>query len=58
MKLARFHILTLATRFTIDPLLPDNTMVDSRIGIWLIGAKGGVASTAILGLAALKRGLV
>jgi len=33
-------------------------MNDSRIGIWFIGAKGGVASTAILGLAALKRGLI
>jgi len=31
---------------------------DSNIGLWLIGAKGGVASTAILGLAALKRGLI
>jgi len=33
-------------------------MADSRIGIWLIGAKGGVASTAITGLAALCKGLV
>ncbi len=33
-------------------------MGDSRVGIWLIGAKGGVASTAILGLTALKRGLI
>ena len=33
-------------------------MNDGRIGIWLIGAKGGVASTAILGLAALQRGLI
>jgi myo-inositol-1-phosphate synthase len=32
-------------------------MTDARIGVWLIGAKGGVASTAILGLIALKRGL-
>ena len=32
-------------------------MVDSHVGVWLIGAKGGVASTAILGLVALKRGL-
>jgi len=29
-----------------------------RIGIWLIGAKGGVAATALVGLAALRRGLV
>lgn len=28
-----------------------------RIGIWLVGAHGGVAATATLGLAALKRGL-
>jgi myo-inositol-1-phosphate synthase len=33
-------------------------MGSSRIGIWFIGAKGGVATTAITGLAALKRGLV
>ena len=31
---------------------------DSNIGIWLIGARGGVASTAILGLTAIKRGLI
>jgi myo-inositol-1-phosphate synthase len=30
-------------------------MSKKRIGIWLIGAKGGVGSTAILGLAALKK---
>ncbi len=33
-------------------------MADTRVGIWLIGAKGGVASTTILGLAALKRRLI
>jgi len=33
-------------------------MANPKIGIWLIGAKGGVASTAIVGLAALKKGLV
>jgi len=33
-------------------------MSDSQVGVWLIGAKGGVASTAILGLIALKRGLI
>ncbi len=32
-------------------------MKESRIGVWLIGAKGGVASTVVLGLAALKKGL-
>ncbi len=31
---------------------------NKRIGIWLIGAKGGVATTTIVGLAALKEGLV
>jgi myo-inositol-1-phosphate synthase len=29
-----------------------------RIGIWLLGARGGVAATTILGLCALRRGLV
>ena len=29
-----------------------------RIGIWLIGSKGGVAITTIVGLVALKKGLV
>jgi myo-inositol-1-phosphate synthase len=31
-------------------------MTRSRIGIWLIGAKGGVAATALVGLTALKKG--
>ncbi len=31
---------------------------DFTVGIWLIGARGGVASTAVLGLAAMKRGLI
>ena len=31
-------------------------MARSRIGIWLIGAKGGVAATALVGLTALKKG--
>jgi myo-inositol-1-phosphate synthase len=30
----------------------------TRIGLWLIGAKGGVATTVMTGLAALARGLV
>jgi myo-inositol-1-phosphate synthase len=34
------------------------SMARSRIGVWLIGAKGGVASTAQVGLAALKKGLI
>ncbi len=33
-------------------------MTQANIGIWLIGAKGGVATTTILGLAALGKGLV
>src|SRR5205085_1430380 len=33
-------------------------MARSRVGIWLIGAKGGVASTALVGLCALKKGLI
>lgn len=33
-------------------------MPNSRVGIWLIGAKGGVASTAAVGLLALQRGLI
>ncbi len=33
-------------------------MARSRIGVWFIGAKGGVASTAQVGLAALKKGLI
>src|SRR5262245_65356697 len=32
-------------------------MSDRRVGLWLIGACGGVGSTATLGLAALARGL-
>ncbi len=32
--------------------------MSSRIGIWFIGAHGGVASTATLGISALRRGLV
>ena len=33
-------------------------MAQAEIGIWLIGARGGVATSAIVGLCALKRGLV
>jgi myo-inositol-1-phosphate synthase len=32
-------------------------MPERRVGLWLIGALGGVASTVALGLAALRRGL-
>jgi len=33
-------------------------MARPRIGIWLIGARGGVATTSIVGLAALQRKLI
>ena len=33
-------------------------MARPRIGIWLIGAKGGVATTALVGLIALRKGLI
>jgi myo-inositol-1-phosphate synthase len=33
-------------------------MANPKIGIWLIGIKGGVACTAIVGLAALKKNLI
>jgi len=33
-------------------------MSESRVGIWLIGAKGGVASTSIVGVCALARQLI
>jgi myo-inositol-1-phosphate synthase len=33
-------------------------MARARIGIWLVGAKGGVATTATVGLIALKKGLI
>jgi len=33
-------------------------MATPKIGIWLVGVKGGVACTAIVGLAALKKNLI
>ena len=33
-------------------------MSSRRVGLWLVGAFGGVGSTAALGLAAWKRGLM
>ncbi|HEV2971320.1 MAG TPA: inositol-3-phosphate synthase [Pirellulales bacterium] len=33
-------------------------MAHARIGLWLIGAKGGVATTTLTGLTALKKGLI
>src|ERR1700722_3184129 len=39
-------------------LLPETaSMKNRRVGLWLIGAWGGVSATAVLGLAAWKRGL-
>ena len=32
-------------------------MPERRVGLWLIGALGGVGSTIALGLAAMRRGL-
>lgn len=32
-------------------------MAKKRVGVWLIGAKGGVATTTIVGLTALRKGL-
>src|ERR1700736_4212714 len=33
-------------------------MARTRIGLWLIGAKGGVATTALTGLIALRKGII
>ncbi|MEN6494621.1 MAG: inositol-3-phosphate synthase [Thermoguttaceae bacterium] len=33
-------------------------MAQPRVGIWLIGARGGIAATTLVGLATLKRSLV
>jgi len=33
-------------------------MGENRVGVWLIGAKGGVATTLLTGLAALRRGAI
>src|SRR5437016_2417669 len=33
-------------------------MSERRVGIWFVGALGGVASTAALGIATLARGLI
>lgn len=30
----------------------------SKLGVWLVGARGGVATTALLGMVALRRGLM
>ena len=33
-------------------------MTDNKLGLWLIGARGGVSVSTILGLSALQRGLI
>jgi myo-inositol-1-phosphate synthase len=35
-----------------------NSMSERRVGLWLVGALGGVGTTTALGLAALSRGLI
>ena len=37
---------------------PSRPLPPPRIGLWLIGAKGGVATTLMTGLAALRRGTI
>jgi len=37
---------------------PSHQRPPARIGLWLIGAKGGVATTLMTGLAALRRGAI
>jgi myo-inositol-1-phosphate synthase len=41
-----------------DFLVNNGIMNKRRVGLWLIGAFGGVGTTAVLGLAALRRGLI
>ena len=38
--------------------MPDSVPGRRRVGLWLVGAKGGVATTLLTGLAALRRGAV
>ncbi|MFO0189876.1 MAG: inositol-3-phosphate synthase [Planctomycetia bacterium] len=40
------------------PLPGSRPLSASRVGLWLIGAKGGVATTLMTGLAALRRGAI
>jgi myo-inositol-1-phosphate synthase len=40
------------------PNMDMTNMSGRRVGLWMIGAFGGVGTTAALGLAALKRGLI
>ena len=51
-----------ATRFGSAPLLRNQQVVplmtDRRVGLWLVGAFGGVGTTVTLGLAGMTHGLV
>jgi myo-inositol-1-phosphate synthase len=51
-RLDTFHSKFVVTRF-----LAKLKMKKKRIGVWLLGAQGGVATTTIVGLVALKNGL-
>src|SRR3989442_15976619 len=42
---------------TKETRLSRASMIHRRVGLWLIGACGGVGTTAALGLAAQRRGL-
>jgi myo-inositol-1-phosphate synthase len=41
-----------------SPIGSNLTMTAPRIGIWIIGARGGVATTSLVGLAALRSGQI
>jgi myo-inositol-1-phosphate synthase len=41
----------------MDALRKSRANMPRRLGIWLLGARGGVATTSIVGLSALKQGL-
>ena len=47
----------LYTRHELPPRTDTPEMAERRVGLWMIGACGGVASTTALGLSALARGL-
>src|SRR6185312_15017654 len=49
------HVLT-RTRFA-PPAFTPTRMPQRKLGLWLIGAKGGVATTVVVGLVALRKGL-
>ena len=60
MRCAPDNHSKLLTRFqvTLTPKMRISRIMANRIGIWLIGAKGSLATTTILGLTALKKGLI